>query len=607
MSTIEQTATFAALPQTTRGKTVKISGDPKGKNFLYCHGQSVYIRNIGNPNDVDIYTEHAKPTTVARYSPSGFYIASGDSLGKIRIWDTVNKTHILKNEVHALGRMINDLEWSPDSTKIVAGGDGADRFSKVFTMDSGNTVGDISGHCKPVNACAFRSERPFRLVTASEDFTLAFFKGPPFEFVKTLKNHTNFVNVVRFSPKGEVFISGGSDGKLFKFDGKEGDLLGELIDPQEGKGKERAHGGGIYDLCFSPDKKQVLTASGDKKAKIFDYESDCLLKVFDLGMQGDWHYMQLGCLWQGDHILTVNGYGHITYHNFDEPSQPLRVIKGHMQPISAMTVSGDRSLIFTGSLEGSFWWEAASGANDNFIGKGHANQVTDMAVDGDTLYSVGVDDTLRFSSVSDRKFSDDAVKLDSQPKAVAVRDGVVVVACVKHVIVLEGRQRRSMMSTKDEAVSVSMRPKGSEVAVAFQNGKMCIYTIENWTLTEKQEISLEKVPSCLAYSSDGEFLAVNGERIVYTYRTSDYTVLSQGQPHAARVTCLAWAPNKARFVTGSIDSHVVLWDNVTGSIGERPKFKAHTMSYSNKVAWIDDETFVSAGQDSNVKVFKVSD
>ena len=35
---------------------------------------------------------------ICRYSPSGFYIASADKSGKIRIWDTVNQEHILKNE-----------------------------------------------------------------------------------------------------------------------------------------------------------------------------------------------------------------------------------------------------------------------------------------------------------------------------------------------------------------------------------------------------------------------------------------------------------------------------------------------------------------------------
>lgn len=41
------------------------------------------------------------------------------------------------------------------------------------------------GHSKAINAVAFKPSRPFRLVTASEDTTLAFFHGPPFKFQAT--------------------------------------------------------------------------------------------------------------------------------------------------------------------------------------------------------------------------------------------------------------------------------------------------------------------------------------------------------------------------------------------------------------------------------------
>ena len=36
--------------------------------------------HLQNPDIADVYTQHAKDTTVAAYAPSGFYIASG---GKI--------------------------------------------------------------------------------------------------------------------------------------------------------------------------------------------------------------------------------------------------------------------------------------------------------------------------------------------------------------------------------------------------------------------------------------------------------------------------------------------------------------------------------------------
>lgn len=97
--------TLASLPRTTRGNPIVLGGDPKGKNFLYCNNNSVIIRNIDvrvifelsswlvlsscldytvhifvifqDPSISDIYTEHSVPVVVAKYSPSGFYIASG--------------------------------------------------------------------------------------------------------------------------------------------------------------------------------------------------------------------------------------------------------------------------------------------------------------------------------------------------------------------------------------------------------------------------------------------------------------------------------------------------------------------------------------------------
>jgi WD repeat-containing protein 1 (actin-interacting protein 1) len=78
-----------------------LGGDPKGKNFLYTNGNSVIIRDIEvrlyilfvvnkqlinfyfvyffvkNPAISDVYTEHSCAVNVAKYSPSGFYIASG--------------------------------------------------------------------------------------------------------------------------------------------------------------------------------------------------------------------------------------------------------------------------------------------------------------------------------------------------------------------------------------------------------------------------------------------------------------------------------------------------------------------------------------------------
>lgn len=51
--------------------------------------------------------------------------------------------------------------------------------------ETGTSVGEISGQSKPINSCDFRPARPFRIITGSEDNTIAIFEGPPFKFKKT--------------------------------------------------------------------------------------------------------------------------------------------------------------------------------------------------------------------------------------------------------------------------------------------------------------------------------------------------------------------------------------------------------------------------------------
>lgn len=47
-----------------------------------------------------------------------------DMSGKVRVWDTVNKEHILKNEYQPFAGEVKDIAWSGDSQRIAAGGQG---------------------------------------------------------------------------------------------------------------------------------------------------------------------------------------------------------------------------------------------------------------------------------------------------------------------------------------------------------------------------------------------------------------------------------------------------------------------------------------------------
>ncbi|KAA0184729.1 WD repeat-containing protein 1 [Fasciolopsis buskii] len=103
---------------------------PKSSVISYVHAQ--WCPNLGvkltaivqDPSKNDIYTQHSGTVHVAKYSPSGFYVASADKFGKVRIWDTVNEEHILKNEFQPFSGPICDLAWTSDNQRIIVGGTG---------------------------------------------------------------------------------------------------------------------------------------------------------------------------------------------------------------------------------------------------------------------------------------------------------------------------------------------------------------------------------------------------------------------------------------------------------------------------------------------------
>lgn len=88
------------------------------------------------------------------------------------------------------------------------------RFAHAFFADGGASCGEIVGHSKVVNTAAIRQSRPFRAVTGGDDSSLVFSNGVPFTFNKIIKDHTRFVQEVKFSNNGDLFASVGSDGKV---------------------------------------------------------------------------------------------------------------------------------------------------------------------------------------------------------------------------------------------------------------------------------------------------------------------------------------------------------------------------------------------------------
>ena len=77
-------------------------------------------------------------------------------------------------------------------------GDGHGRLIRAVMWDTGSDLGEFTGHSRSVNSVDFRPCRPYRLVSSSDDMTVAFYQGPPFKFDHSDPHHKNFVHAVRY-------------------------------------------------------------------------------------------------------------------------------------------------------------------------------------------------------------------------------------------------------------------------------------------------------------------------------------------------------------------------------------------------------------------------
>ena len=93
-----------------------------------------------------------------------------------------------------------------------------------------------------------------------------------------------------------------------------------------------AHAGGIYGVSWSPDGKQLLSASGDKTCKVWDIETRKVVRTFDMGKEvAD---QQLACLWNsgsGDKLISVSLSGNINFLDNRTGNGIEMVVRGPIQ------------------------------------------------------------------------------------------------------------------------------------------------------------------------------------------------------------------------------------------------------------------------------------
>ena len=240
--------TFPCAPSTSRGRALLLGTD--GRDVIaYGNGRSVVLFNV-RTKQADAFHEHTAATTVARFSPDGLLVASGDASGRVLVWsahDTKQKSSL---QLAALSSAVNDLQWAPDAkTLLVCGGDGRGRSAAAFSADKGALLGTLSGLARPGNSLDVSAGG--RVVTGDDAGAVNVFDAcVPFKHRFTVPDMSGgrAVNCVRFAPNSSTFSVAGKAALLYAGDG---------VPPTPLVG--HATGSSVFCSAWSADGAQLLT------------------------------------------------------------------------------------------------------------------------------------------------------------------------------------------------------------------------------------------------------------------------------------------------------------------------------------------------------------
>jgi WD40 repeat protein len=435
---------------------------------------------------------------------------------------------------------VASVTMSPDGARLATGS--WDGTAKIWDAVIGRELITLKGHTDRVLGVAF-SPNGRRVVTASADKTAKVWDVVTGRELLTLNGHTDSVFGVAFSPDGRRLATASGRIRLEHEAGE--DCTAKVWDAVTGRELQtlRGHTGSVFGVAFSPDGRQLATASADKTAKVWDVRTGREI----LSLQG--HTSALfGVAFSPDgQRIATTGIWEQTVKIWDaRTGREILTLRGHTRWVLGVAFSPDGQRLATGSDDGmTKLWDVRTG-QELLTLKGHTASLWSVCFssDGQRLATASGDATVK---IWDMRVGQEALTLQGFPR------GVSDVAFSP-----DGQRLASAGGTRYASVG------GNDLRTAEVMTKV-------WDASTGQELlaltGKTGAVISVAFSPDGRRLATgseDGTTKLWDAHSGQELVTIQG--HTDRVRTVAFRPDGRRLATASWDGTTKLWDPETGQI-----------------------------------------